>query len=200
MGPEGVMDFLEDLGVSEASFLPFMLNDQNAATGRYGEYAPPMAEWSDFMVAVTRRWAARRRAGGAPPTVGQMAFVLAQSERPPMANVAAQTLFLMPDGEFALPDYRDGWSEYMRPFGNILRQDFAEVLASPARRAYLRRQVTRNGNADCQACPHSGCCVMEFWKPNRPGDDCFGGRRYVEWLLANRAEIVGAAGIDAELF
>jgi hypothetical protein len=35
---------------------------------------------------------------------------------------------------------------------------------------------------------------MEFWKDNRPGDDCFGGREYVEWLLERRAEVDSAVG------
>ena len=24
---------------------------------------------------------------------------------------------------------------------------------------------------------------MEFWKDNRENDDCFGGKKYIEWLL-----------------
>lgn len=42
-----------------------------------------------------------------------------------------------------------------------------------------------NNNKDCNGCEHSDKCVMEFWKDNREGDDCFGGKRYVEWLLNN---------------
>ncbi len=128
--------------------------------------------------------------------IGQMAFILTQAKRNRLANVAAQTLFLLPDGAFVLPDYRDGWHEFMQPFGNILQQSFDEVLTSPARRAYLRRQATRNGNADCLACDHGDKCVMEFWKPNRPGDDCFGGRGYVEWVLANAGRIEAIAPIS----
>ena len=185
MGPEACLDYLADLGVCETSFLPFMLNDQNAATGKYDELAPTMNEWSDFMIALTRHWIERRRRGDSVPMIGQMAFVATQGDRPPLANIAAQTLFLLPNGDFVLPDYRSGYQEFMQPFGNILTKSFAEVLESPERRRYLRRQVTRNGNPECLSCPRSGECVMEFWKPNRTGDDCFGGRRYVEWLHDN---------------
>jgi len=196
-GPEAVLDRLSALGVAETSWLPFMLNAENADSGKYAEYAPSMSEWSDFMIALTSLWLERRRAGERVPEIGQMRFVLRQRSLPLYANVAGQTLFLMPDGAFSLPDYRDGWTEFMRPFGNILEQDFAAVLASPARRRYLRRQVMRNGNAECLACEHANHCVMEFWKENRPGDDCFGGRRYAEWLLARADEAEALIGADA---
>lgn len=196
MGAPAVLDHLASLGVVEASFLPFMLNDQNRVTGKYDEFAPSMREWSAFMVAMTEHWLSRRRLGDAVPMIGQMAFSVSQGRRPLLANIAAQTLFLLPNGDFVLPDYRDGWNEYMRPFGNILGQDFGEVLASPERRAYLRRQGLRNGNPECLACDHPGHCVMEFWKPNREGDDCFGGRDYMDWLVANAARI--APFVDAD--
>lgn len=191
MGPEACLDYLTDLGVSEASFLPFMLNDQNAATGKYDELAPTMNAWSDFMIALTEHWVARKLRGENVPMIGQMAFVATQGDRPPLANIAAQTLFLLPNGDFVLPDYRGGYQEFMQPFGNILTQTFAEVLESPERRRYLRRQVTRNGNPECLSCPRAGECVMEFWKPNREGDDCFGGRRYVEWIHDNALPLSG---------
>jgi hypothetical protein len=35
---------------------------------------------------------------------------------------------------------------------------------------------------------------MEFWKENRAGDDCFGGRRFVEWLLPQATAIEGLTG------
>lgn len=193
MGAAQTLDYLSDLGVAETSWLPFMWNDQNSG-GSYDRYAPTMNEWSDFMMQVTERWMERRAAGLHVPEIGQMRFILGQAQRGDLANVAAQTLFLMPNGDFVLPDYKDGWKEFMRPFGNILDQDFADILSSPARRAYLRRQVLRNGNPECLACDHHDKCVMEFWKDNRPGDDCFGGRRYVEWLLPRAARIEGLTG------
>src|SRR5690606_39272517 len=94
------------------------------------------------------------------------------------------------------PDYRNGWKEFMQSFGNILEQDFESVLRSPARRKYLRRQATRNGNAECLSCEHQDKCVMEFWKDNRPGDDCFGGKNYVNWLVENSNEVKSLLGAD----
>jgi hypothetical protein len=29
---------------------------------------------------------------------------------------------------------------------------------------------------------------MEFWKPNNAGQDCFGGKHYIEWLLASEKD------------
>ena len=193
-GPEWTLDYLSELGVMETSWLPFMWNEQNNGD-MYDTYAPSMARWSEFMEKLTGRWLARRKAGLHVPEIGQMRFILSQAESGgALANIAAQTLFLMPNGDFVLPDYRDGWMEFMQPFGNILTQSFSEVLSSPARRAYLRRQVTRNNNPECLDCEHADKCVMEFWKDNRPDDDCFGGRRYVEWLLSRSTEVGAALG------
>jgi hypothetical protein len=114
---------------------------------------------------------------------------LSQGERGVFANLPGQTMFLMPNGDFVLPDYHEGWKEFMRPFGNIISQDFNQILTSTARRDYMRKQVTRNRNVDCLSCTHADKCVMEFWKTNREGDDCFGGRIYVEWLLQNRNRV-----------
>jgi sulfatase maturation enzyme AslB (radical SAM superfamily) len=188
-GPEQTLDYLSDLGVVECSFLPFMWNEQNNGLA-YDRLAPTMASWSEFMIRLTERWIERQVQGLPTPEVGQLRFILAQADNPsPVSNVAGQTLFLMPNGDFALPDYRNGWQEYMNRFGNGLALDFDRILASPRRRAYMRRQLTRNGNSDCLSCSHADKCVMEFWKENREGDDCFGGKRYVEWLLANRHRI-----------
>lgn len=183
-GPEKTIDYLSDLGIQETSWLPFMLNDQNNGTGAYEEFAPRMNQYSDFMIAMTKRWFELRAAGRHAPEIGQMRFILHQNGGSPIGNIAGQTLFLMPNGDFVLPDYKNGWHEFMQPFGNILEQSFEEVLHSPARRKYLRRQVLRNGNGECMSCDRSGACVMEFWKENRPGDDCFGAKRYVDWLFS----------------
>ena len=193
-GPEDTLAYLSDLGVVEASFLPFMWNEQNDGK-KFDRLAPTMAAWSDFMIRLTEAWIDRRKRGLDAPEIGQLRFILAQAEMDsPVSNIAGQTLFLMPNGDFALPDYRNGWQEYMNRFGNGLAHDFGDILASPRRRAYLRRQLTRNQNPECLTCPHADKCVMEFWKDNRPGDDCFGGRRYVEWVLANRTRIHDAVG------
>lgn len=196
-GPDWTLDYLSELGVSETSWLPFMWNEQNNGD-MYDMYAPTMRKWSEFMMRLSERWMERKEAGLHVPEIGQMRFILSQSDSGgPFANIAAQTLFLMPNGDFVLPDYRDGWMEFMQPFGNIIDQSFGEVLASPARKAYLRRQVTRNRNPECLDCQHGDKCVMEFWKDNREGDDCFGGKEYVEWLMANRSRIEGLLGKEA---
>ena len=195
-GPVAVLDYLSDLGVRETSWLPFMLNAQNHETGMYEEYAPKMSVWSDFMIELTEHWLNLREAGKFAPEIGQMHFILKQKEQPLFGNIAGQTLFLLPNGDFVLPDYKDGYLEYMNKFGNILEQDFETVLTSKARRSYLRRQVLKNANDDCVNCDLSNCCVMEFWKPNRENDDCFGGSKYVRWVLANEKRIRAIIGTD----
>ncbi|MEO0392596.1 MAG: SPASM domain-containing protein [Pseudomonadota bacterium] len=192
-GPEATLDYLADIGVAETSWLPFMWNEQNAS-GAYADYAPSMHEYCDFMVGLSEHWINQRRRGVAVPEIGQLRFILHQSESPLLANIAGQTLFLLPNGDFVLPDYHNGWQEFMRVFGNILEQDFASILTSPARRRYLRRQVFRNGNAECLSCDHTDKCIMEFWKDNRPGDVCFGAKAYVEWILENRDAIKTITG------
>jgi radical SAM protein with 4Fe4S-binding SPASM domain len=117
------------------------------------------------------------------PEIGQLNFILSQKEKPQFANFAGQTLFLLPNGDFVLPDYKNGYQEYMRVFGNILKEDFNQVLKSSERKSYMRKQVLRNNNESCNGCEHSDKCVMEFWKDNKDNDDCFGGKKYVEWLL-----------------
>lgn len=187
-GPEAILDYLTELGIQEASFLPFMLNEQNIGD-KYEKFAPPMAQYSEFLIALNVHWLKLKDQGLNPPMIGQTCFVLSRRQLPPEANIAGQTLFLLPNGDFVLPDYKNGWLEFMQPFGNILTQSFEEVLTSPARRAYLRRQYTRNMNEDCLQCELKDCCIMEFWKENRPEDDCFGAKRFVEWVLRNEAEL-----------
>jgi sulfatase maturation enzyme AslB (radical SAM superfamily) len=187
-GPEKVLDELIALGVSETSWLPFMRNGQNDS-GAYARFAPDMNAYSDFMIRLTERAIELRSEGVAVPEIGQARFIIAQARAEGLSNIAGQTLFLMPDGSFQLPDYEDGWKERMLSFGNGLLLPFEKILSSPERRAYLRRQTLRNGNPECLECPHGDKCLMEFWKPNRPGDDCFGARRYVEWTLERAAAI-----------
>ncbi|MBD8089243.1 radical SAM protein [Pseudomonas fluorescens] len=183
-GPVAILDYLTDLGIQEASFLPFMLNEQNKGD-KYEKFAPPMSEYSNFMIELTEHWIALMHAGKKPPMIGQLAFILSRQKLPMEANIAGQTLFLLPDGDFVLPDYKDGWLEFMKPFGNILEQTFEQVLTSKERRGYIRRQYTRNLNPECVTCNRKNNCIMEFWKENRPGDDCFGAKRYVDWLMKN---------------
>lgn len=182
VGPKETLDYLSDLKIKEISFLPFMWNEQNDGKA-YNKYAPTMNAWSDFMIEISQEYFKRKEAGIYVPEIGQLSFVMHQQKQQLMANIAAQTLFLLPNGDFVLPDYRNGYQEYMRVFGNILDSDFKDVLSSKERKSYLRKQVMRDNNEECLDCSHSNKCVMEFWKKNRNNDDCFGGKRYIEWLV-----------------
>jgi sulfatase maturation enzyme AslB (radical SAM superfamily) len=181
-GARQTMEYLSDLKIKEVSFLPFMWNEQNDGKA-YNKFAPSMNAWSDFMIEVSEFYFEKKAKGEHVPEIGQLNFILHQMNQPLMANIAGQTLFLLPEGEFVLPDYKNGYQEYMHEFGNILESSFEEILQGKERRAYLRKQVLRDGNEECLDCEHTDKCVMEFWKKNRQGDDCFGGKRYVEWLL-----------------
>lgn len=181
-GATKIMDYLSGLGVKEVSFLPFMWNEQNDGKS-YNKFAPSMMSWSEFMIEASKYYFDVKKNGKFTPEIGQLSFIIHQAKQPQMANIAAQTLFLLPNGDFVLPDYKNGYQEYMRVFGNILKQDFADVLRSTERRSYLRKQVLRNNNKECLACDHADKCVMEFWKDNKPNDDCFGGSVYINWLL-----------------
>jgi sulfatase maturation enzyme AslB (radical SAM superfamily) len=152
------------------------------------------------MITLTKAWMRRKEAGQAVPEIGQLRFILGQQDSgTALSNIAGQTLFLLPNGDYALPDYTQGWKEYMNRFGNGLRHDFEDILRSPKRKAYLRRQALRNNNPDCQSCTHGGYCVMEFWKSNRHDDDCFGGKRYIEWLLPQKEKVLSLLGPTATL-
>lgn len=181
-GATAVMEYLSNLNIKEVSFLPFMWNEQNNGQA-YDKYAPSMNAWSDFMIEASEFYFAAKKENRHVPEIGQLSFILNQQNKSLMANIAGQTLFLLPNGDFVLPDYKNGYQEYMRVFGNILKEDFSSILQSKERKAYFRKQVLRDNNQECLDCEHSDKCVMEFWKKNRQDDDCFGGKRYVEWLL-----------------
>lgn len=182
VGAVETLEYLSSLGIKEVSFLPFMWNEQNNGS-KYDKYAPTMNAWSDFMINISTHYFKMKKENKYVPEIGQLSFILHQMNQPSMANVPAQTLFLLPDGDFVLPDYKNGYQEYMRSFGNILTNSFEEILNSSERKSYLRKQVLRDNNEECLNCEHADKCVMEFWKKNRASDDCFGGKRYVEWLL-----------------
>lgn len=196
IGAVNVLDYLSNLGVSETSWLPFMLNIRNADTGMYDKFAPTMDRYSDFMIELSSHYLKKKQSGEFVPEIGQLNFSLSQSSGHGLSNIAGQTLFMLPNGDITLPDYpADGYKEYLNIFGNILNEDFKDVLSSKNRRVYLRKQVLRNGNKECLDCDLSGCCVMEFWKKNMDNDDCFGASRYVKWLQSNK-NLFGERGCD----
>lgn len=99
-----------------------------------------------------------------------------------LSNTGAQTVFLMPNGDMVMPDYDKDNIEFMKVFGNILTQSFEQILTSKSRRDWRRRQITRNNNKECLECNNWHCCLMEFWKNNTKGDDCYGAKKYVDWV------------------
>ena len=69
------------------------------------------------------------------PSIGEAHFAVDRAAGGDLSNMAGQTLFLLPDGKFVLPNYRDGWKEYMHSFGNILEPEttFRDILCSRER-------------------------------------------------------------------
>ncbi len=184
-GARATTEYLNGLGIKDTGWLPFMLNEQNMGRN-YNRFAPTMDNWSSFMIEMSQIYADNIKADIPTFEIGQLQFVLTQAYRnDTTSNVAGQTLFLMPNGDLSLPDYRNGYEEYMRTFGNILESSFEEILASKGRLDYIAKQLTRNYNEDCLACDSYNRCVMEFWKENKEDDDCFGGKKYLNWLDQN---------------
>lgn len=184
-GAKNTLDYLASLQIRETSWLPFMWNEQNDGDP-YDTFAPSMNDYSDFLKEVTEEYIQKDGSGLFVPEIGQMHFILGQKNSSLLANRSAQTLFLLPNGDMVLPDYKNKYQEFMQFFGNGLTQSFEEILQSPQRKDYLRKQLLLNKNKECMDCEHSNQCLMEFWKENRVGDDCFGAKSYVEWILTHQ--------------
>lgn len=186
MGPRATLDYLTSLGIAETGWLPFMLNEQNDVPGKYNVLAPTMKDFNDFMIELLSYWYELKRAGVEVPDIGEANFAVDMQQRGAMANMAGQTLFLLPDGEFVLPNYKDGWKEYLYSFGNILEpgKSFRDILCSKERISYLQRQTRRNGNPECQLCEFKNSCLLEFAKPNKPEDECFGAKRFIAHAIS----------------
>lgn len=180
-GPAETLDILSDLGICESGWLPFMLNEQNSSAGKYDKYAPTMSAFNDYMISMLDHWFDLKHQGVTPPSIGEAHFAVDRAKRHSLSNMCGQTLFLLPNGDFVLPNYKDGYKEYMHSFGNILETgtDFIDILQSKERRAYMRRQVTRNRNPECQSCDYKNACIQEFAKPNKEDDECFGAKRFI---------------------
>ena len=183
-----VYDYLESIGITEISFLPFMLQERNAGA-RYNSLAPTMTEYSDFVISAYDRYRERCVARKNAPPIGQVEmFIRGINSADTMANMAIQTLFILPDGNVVLPDYKAGYKEHFESFGNILESSsFADILTSDARKRYLYKQLIRNGNPECASCRFRRNCIVEFAKPNRPGDSCFGAKPLLEHIVERGA-------------
>lgn len=102
------------------------------------------------MIKATLKGRSLHKNGATPPTIGQEVFYFEQSHRnSSISNSASQTLSLMPDGSVCLPDYKNGYEEFMHPFGNIISSSFEEILSGSGRIKYLTKQLTRNSNMEC---------------------------------------------------
>lgn len=180
-GPRQTLDKLRALGIQESGWLPFMLNDQNDTPGKYDVLAPTMKGFNDFMIEMLDYWYELQEQGIRAPAIGEAHFAVEKMKGNAMSNMAGQTLFLLPNGDLVLPNYRDGWKEYLHSFGNILEPgtSFRDILCSRERLVYLRRQMRRNNNPECTACEFRNACLLEFAKPNKPDDECFGAKRFV---------------------
>ena len=181
-GAEKTINYLGDLGITESGWLPFMLNEQNNGA-KYDRYAPTLTAFNDFMIDLTSEWHRLESIGVSVPIVGEAVFIAEKLSSGDSSNMAVQTLFLLPDGTICLPDYMDGYKEFLRPFGNILEADsFSEIVNSEARTDYMLKQFLRNNNPECRKCEFKNSCLMEFAKENKGSDECFGGKRFAEWI------------------
>jgi sulfatase maturation enzyme AslB (radical SAM superfamily) len=170
---------LLDLGVRECGWLPFQKNIRNEATSMFNEHSTSMNEFSDFMIDFTRLNTATKKQF----LIGNELFINSINVNgASMSNTGSQTVFLMPNGDLVMPDYDKNNIEFMKTFGNILLQSFEQILTSKSRRDWIRRQINRNNNKDCLACNNWNSCLMEFWKNNNQNDECYGAKRYVEWV------------------
>lgn len=176
-GAANTLDLLAGVDICETGWLPFMLNEQNSVAGKYDRYAPTMDAFNDFMVAMLDHCYSLKYRGMTRASIGEAHFAVDLARRNPMSNMCGQTLFLMPNGDFVLPNYEDGYKDYMHRFGNILESDttFHDVLVSRERRLY----VTHNKNPECHGCEYKNACLLEFAKPNKLDDECFGAKRFV---------------------
>lgn len=211
---------LSALGIRECGWLPFQKNisnnkTSNNKTSMFDKYSTTMHSFSDFMIDFTTLNDATKFEDEASNAKGK--YSGANSERQSsflignelfinsmningshLSNTGTQTLFLMPSGDLVMPDYDKDNIEFMKVFGNILTQSFEQILTSKSRRNWRRKQLRRNNNQECLECNRWNCCLMEFWKNNNKGDDCYGAKRYVDWLCATNHKRLLPDGVTIE--
>lgn len=163
-GAANTLDTLAEFGICESGWLPFMLNEQNSVADKYDRYAPTMHAFNDYMISLLDHWYSLQYRVSDAPSIGEAHFAVDRARRTRMSNMCGQTLFLLLNGDFVLPNYKDVYKEYMHKFGNILEPEtsFHDILVSRERRLYMRRQMTRNKNPKCQGCDYKNACLLEF--------------------------------------
>lgn len=178
-GPKAALEWLIAQRIRHAGWLPMQRNHRNRATGEYDRHAPSMNAFSDFMIEITDL--ARNTPGA--PLIGEAHFIVSMRGHV-FANRGLQTLFLLPDGDLAMPDYRADGTEFLQRFGNVADGLFP-VLTGTDYASWRCKQMQCNGNPECVECDLNDCCLMEFWKPNSPHDDCMGASKYVRHVLSH---------------
>jgi radical SAM protein with 4Fe4S-binding SPASM domain len=182
-GAEFTHNLLSELSITQSGWLPFQKNTRNDQTGMFDELAPTMNQFSEFMINLTKI----NRFAESSMLIGEEKFIYSMSTAPAPSNMGLQTLFLLPDGTLCMPDYDSDNVEFLLNFGNILEDTFQEILTSNNKRVWNRRQITNNQNIECISCEYKNYCIMEFWKKNTFGDDCYGAKKYIKWLFDNQS-------------
>jgi radical SAM protein with 4Fe4S-binding SPASM domain len=218
-----IFDELTSLNIYEIGFLPFMKNTTNMAENgsNYLENAATMAEYSEFVINFTKivlkDFDINKPNYGLKIIIGPMHHILynkiliENGNNDIRNNIAGQTMFLLPKGDFVLPDYKDNYFneeeyinkfgnidrnsisngncldngiEYLRKFENILNNDMKTVLNSSERQDYLSKQKNRDNQEECKNCQYQNICLMEFWKTTNldNSDECPGAKKYIEYL------------------
>lgn len=77
---------------------------------------------------------------------------------------------------------RDGWL-VQKPVCATGGVPKGALRPTAMRGGYMRRQVTRNSNPECQGCSYKNACLLEFARPNKPNDECFGAERFVDHAI-----------------
>lgn len=178
-GPDAAMVWLIQHGIRQSGWLPMQRNGRNKATGEYNRHAPSMNAFSDFMIGISDL--ARKKPSA--PRIGEEHFIPSMRGQR-LANRGLQTLFLMPNGDLTMPDYRDDRTEFFRRFGNI-KDGLLQILAGGPYQTWCRKQVQSNSNPECLSCDIGDSCLMEFWKSNPTNDDCMGASKFVRYVLGN---------------
>jgi radical SAM protein with 4Fe4S-binding SPASM domain len=218
-----IYDDLIETGIHEIGFLQFMKNSTNMAEhGKdYLENSATMAEFSEFLINFTKialkNFDIKKDNYGMELIIGPMhriffnKFLNERGNTNPWNNIAGQTMYLLPKGDFVLADYEDNYFEkedYVKKFGtvdksqfemgdtidnsvesftrfeNIYEKSFEEVLNSKGRQDLMQKQLNRNNNEECKNCQFQNVCIIEMWKNINIDNsgECPGNKRYIEFL------------------